>query len=131
MQPSQDTFRFVHQPGLSKAAVHAVPASLILPLAGKFGWEAPISGRVETLPMPPSNPRCSEKGCVFPAAPGAAGMCLHHHRQKQEPILFASHQPTRVVLDRGQVGPPEDEVDTSRAKDRRRLAAIREAFLED
>jgi hypothetical protein len=58
-------------------------------------------------------------------------MCLHHYRQIQEPILFASHQPTRAVVERGRFGIPEHEVDTSRLKDRRRLAALREAFLED
>ncbi|HEX5481175.1 MAG TPA: hypothetical protein VFZ08_00960 [Terriglobia bacterium] len=130
MQPSQDVFHLTRQTALSKAAPNPVPVSLVLPLPQQIGWKSAISGRVEVLPFPPSSPRCSEKGCVFPATPGAAGMCLHHYRQTQEPILFSSHQPTRVVLDRGRFGVPE-EVDASRAKDRRRLAEIREAFLED
>lgn len=130
MQPSQDIFHLARQTSLSKGAPNPVPVSLVLPLPEKIEWKSAISGRVEVLPLTPSSPRCSERGCVFPATPGAAGMCLHHYRQAQEPILFSSHQPTRVVLDRGRFGVPE-EVDASRAKDRRRLAEIREAFLED
>lgn len=101
------------------------------PLRRPAAWE-PVS-RAEILIPPVLAPdgRCSEKGCVFPAAPKGQGKCLHHYRQASEPIFFSSHQPTRVVLERGRFGVPEAEVDTSRNRDRRQLAAIREAFLED
>jgi hypothetical protein len=101
-----------------------------VPIAGleSLTWEA-AAPLVVPLPVQPANPRCREKGCVFPAA--RAGRCLQHDRQSREPIIFSSHQPTRVVLDQGKFGVPETEVDTSRVKDRRRLAALRETFLED
>ena len=76
-------------------------------------------------------PRCSEKGCVFPASSDGLGRCVQHDRQNREPVLFSSLQPTRMVLDRAKFGVSEIEVDTSRAQDRRKLAGIRQAFLED
>lgn len=75
--------------------------------------------------------RCSEKGCVFPASTDGSGRCVQHDRQSREPSLFSSFQPTRLVLDRAKFGLPEVEVDTSRVKDRRKLADMRQAFLED
>jgi hypothetical protein len=82
------------------------------------------------MPVAPAqtNSRCLEKGCVFPAA--YEGRCLQHERQAREPVLFSSHQPTRVVLDQGRFDLPQEEIDTSRVKDRRKLAALREKFLE-
>ncbi len=77
-----------------------------------------------------SGQRCSEKGCVFPAAWGDTGKCLHHHRQQREPGFFHSHQPTMLLLDRAKFGLPDSEPEDSRAQDRRRLAALWEAFLE-
>lgn len=58
-------------------------------------------------------------------------MCLHHDRELREPNLFSSRQPTRLVLEHAKFGIPEVEVDTSRARDRRRMLRIREAFFED
>src|SRR2546421_11515211 len=34
--------------------------------------------------------RCSEKGCVFPAAGQGTGKCRQHQRQHREPALFSS-----------------------------------------
>jgi len=121
----------LNQPGLSKPCFGPAPPAL-LPLPPRpLGWQAVSFPGVAVPPAPTSDGRCSEKGCVFPAALSGQGKCLHHHRQASEPVLFSSHQPTRAVLDRGRFGIPEAEVDTSRNRDRRQLAAIREAFLED
>lgn len=116
---------------LPKAVISAIPAPATLPSPDSLPWR-PASMRGAGLqPTPPTPARCSEKGCVFPGSPGSGGKCLHHLRQSREPILFSSYQPTRAVLDRGRFGIPDEEVDTSRTHDRRKLAAIREAFLED
>jgi hypothetical protein len=47
-------------------------------------------------------PRCSERGCVFPASLADSGMCLYHHRLQSEPQLFRSYQPTRLVVEQAQ-----------------------------
>ncbi len=73
--------------------------------------------------------RCSVKGCVFPAT-SAEGTCVQHDRQRQEPSLFSSQQPSTLLLDRAKFGVPDSEPDNSRANDRRRLARIRENFLD-
>ncbi len=107
------------------------PVSGLLPPAPQPASWRQVEFHPAVQPAPAVDGRCAEKGCVFPASPGTSGRCLHHHHQVREPILFSSHQPTHVVLDRGRFEIPEVEVDTSRSRDRRRLAAIREAFLED
>ncbi|GEM_PF-2358547 len=131
MQPVTHAPGMLNQSGMLKTTTHPIPASLVLAPPGELRWKPSNPGEAEIAVPLPSNPRCAERGCVFPAAPDTAGMCLHHYRQIQEPILFASHQPTRAVVERGRFGIPEHEVDTSRLRDRRRLAALREAFLED
>ena len=73
--------------------------------------------------------RCRVRGCVYPARP--TGMCLDHQRQAQEPRFFHSHQPTLLVLDQARFAVPEAEPENTRTQDRRRLAAAREAFLEE
>lgn len=73
--------------------------------------------------------RCRVRGCVYPAGP--TGSCLHHQRQASEPRFFQSHQPTMLLLDRARFDVPDSEPDDTRAHDRRRLAAAREAFLEE
>ncbi len=100
-------------------------------LPGPFTWKPAAIQTPSPEPSPLARARCSERGCVFPASPGTEGKCLHHLRQAQEPVLFSSCQPTRAVLERSRFGVPQAEVDTSRRCDRRRMAAIREAFLED
>lgn len=111
----------------------ALPASSgalpVQPVAWPKLWPAPAAQAVHRAES--FTPRCSEKGCVFPASLDGSGRCVHHDRQSREPSLFSSLQPTRLVLDRAKFGLPEAEVDTSRAQDRRRLADIRRAFLED
>ncbi len=75
-------------------------------------------------------PRCSEKGCVFPASPGSS-QCSYHMHQQEEPVLFCSHQPTSLLLDPARMAPAEKEYDGSRNRDRRRMAAIWEQFQSD
>ncbi|MDE3180127.1 MAG: hypothetical protein KGM47_10785 [Acidobacteriota bacterium] len=112
------------------AAVVSPHPSLLQPGALQ-PWRAAAIPRPEDPARLPQSARCSERGCVFPAAAGKEGKCLHHLRQNHEPILFSSYQPTRAVLDRGRFELPAEEVDTSRSRDRRQLVAMREAFLED
>lgn len=116
---------------LSKALISTMPAPVTLPAPESLSWKPASILPDRHQVVPPAPTRCSEKGCVFPGAPGAGGKCLHHLRQSKEPILFSSYQPTRAVLDRGRFGIPDEEVDTSRTHDRRKMAAIREAFLDD
>lgn len=95
-------------------------------------WPPLTAGR-QVVPAPGANRRCSEKGCVFPAEPGGSGQCRQHQRQSREPVLFCSHQPTHVVLERVRFGTGSGSgaVDTSRSRDRKRLVELREAFLEE
>lgn len=82
------------------------------------------------LASPPDEaPRCSEKGCVFPAARYTMGMCLHHHRQRREPTLFHSLQPSMVLMDQAKWLIFDPERAESRWRHRNRLAEIREQFL--
>lgn len=131
MQSSPNVVRFPKPSDSLPPSVSCLPAPVIMPPAAAPGWK-PAFGRAE-FPAVPPNPRCSEKGCVFPAASGTSGQCRQHERQSREPILFSSHQPTHEVLERSRFNVPENEVETgaSRSRDRRRLEALREAFLEE
>jgi hypothetical protein len=95
------------------------------------------------LILPPDRPdlagieaaaqRCSEKGCVFPAAGGGTGKCRQHQRQYREPALFTSLQPSTLLLDRAKFGLPDSdssEPRVSRSSDRRRQTKLWQAFLE-
>jgi hypothetical protein len=80
--------------------------------------------------------RCVERGCVFPAMPGAGGRCMHHQRQQQEPGLYSSQQPSSALVARGKFGPPRiEEIERAEERrehqDRRRLMAEREQFLSE
>jgi len=110
---------------------------MLLPLPGI----APSPGQMVLPPkikpkavMPTLPGRCVEKGCVFPAAPGADGRCLNHLRQQQEPALYSSYQPSSALVARGKFGPAkadEGERADKRGIDRRRLMAERERFLNE
>lgn len=99
----------------------------------------PVSKIASTIPpvAPPAAParesggRCAERGCVFPAVSVQAGKCLQHLRQSREPVLFSSWQPTRAVLERARFDLPNEDEGHSRGSDRRKLVAMREAFLEE
>jgi hypothetical protein len=75
--------------------------------------------------------RCSEKGCVFPAASTGHEKCVYHMHQQEEPVLFRSHQPSGMLLDPARTMPTEKEYDGSRKRDRRRMSAIWERFQND
>lgn len=73
--------------------------------------------------------RCTVKGCVFPAMRPGSGTCAYHDRQQFEPALFESFQPSILLLEQAKFNLPPEEIDDTRALDRRRLVAEREAFL--
>jgi hypothetical protein len=75
--------------------------------------------------------RCSERGCVFPASSSQSGKCLYHERQLEEPSLFCSQQPSRLLLDPSRSMPDNEEYDQSRKRDRLRLAKEWEEFQRD
>jgi hypothetical protein len=77
-----------------------------------------------------SSKRCAEKGCIFPARPGAKGTCLYHDREQREPASFESRQPSRLLLEYAKFGVGEFKLDDTRARDRRRWVTVREDFLE-
>ncbi len=129
-----------NRPGLP--VKHALPESLqtvnpstasaspppLSPLAGGASSRA-ISIPPAKKPVRIEARRCAEKGCIYPAGPGETGRCLQHQRQQREPALFHSRQPSMILLDCAKFGLPEEEPEDSRFRDRRRLAAQREAFL--
>ncbi|MBI4167087.1 MAG: hypothetical protein HY508_15280 [Acidobacteria bacterium] len=103
--------------------------------------EVSFSPMNNTLPMPsrhptrstssgPNNrplldiplPRCSVKGCIFPAASVGGSLCLIHHLAEKEPTHFLSVQPSALCLDRAKYGIAESDFDDSRARDRRQLS---------
>ncbi|HEV2500155.1 MAG TPA: hypothetical protein VGY31_11310 [Terriglobia bacterium] len=131
MHVQQDQANGLGSAVLPKAIISTLPAPAALPVPGSLTWKPASMSASGRQAASPASVRCTEKGCVFPGSPGPEGKCLHHLRQTQEPVLFSSYQPTRAVLDRGRFEIPDEEVDTSRTHDRRKLAAIREAFLED
>lgn len=113
----------------------APPAQILLPLGdvGQPLHSLPPRVKPKPVALTPGG-RCVEKGCVFPAAPGPEGKCVHHQRQQHEPGLYCSHQPSSALVARGKFGPPraEDiEPGSRRGLDRRRLTAERERFLNE
>ena len=91
----------------------------------------PLAARAMFIPLSSEFRRCSTKGCVFPASAHGTGKCWHHELEELEPTHFLSRQPTQLVLDGAKFGLPDEECDNSRVRDRRRLAAQREQFLEE
>ena len=85
-------------------------------------------------PAPPApggaSGRCAVKGCIFPVARGGI-QCLLHDLAEKEPKHFLSVQPSVLLLDQAKFGVPDSDYDDSRARDRRRLAALREKFREE
>lgn len=87
-----------------------------------------FSGGTHLRSLSFSSPRCQEKGCVFPAAPSGAGRCEYHERQRIEPVLFSSQQPSNLLLERAKFGPADPEPDDARRRERRKLAMLWEEF---
>lgn len=97
--------------------------------ARHLSFSTGFAGKPETVSFQTS--RCSEKGCVYPAASPTSGKCSYHTRQEKEPTLFRSHQPTGLLLDPARMSAAEKEFDGSRKRDRRRMVAIWEQFQSD
>lgn len=85
----------------------------------------------DRLPASSTPPRCSEKGCVFPAARATTGKCLDHDRRRCVPELFQSLQPSMLLLDQAKYILPDSEFEDTRHLDRRRLAGDRLAAFEE
>jgi hypothetical protein len=115
--------------GASAKAEACQPPSILVAARSAF---IPPAKKPQPAKVPDHMPRCSEKGCVFPAIWGETGRCRQHDRQYCEPALFRSQQPTMLLLDRAKFGMLDSESEQQQAgsRDRRRLAKLREAFLE-
>ncbi len=61
-----------------------------------------------------SLPRCSTRGCVFPAASVGGNLCLVHLLAEEEPKHFLSVQPSSLCLDRARF----EQLSTAPAKSR-------------
>ena len=95
-------------------------AALPLSFRHSVGSTPALSGGRPVLEIP--FPRCSVKGCIFPAASASGKLCLIHHLTETEPKLFLSVQPSMMCLDRAKYGIAESEYDDARARDRKRLS---------
>lgn len=95
----------------------------------QLSFSTSSKGKPHTAAFP--MPRCSEKGCAFPASSLDSGKCSYHTHQQEEPTLFRSRQPTGLLLDPARVPPTEREDGSGRKRDRRRMAAIWEQFQRD
>jgi hypothetical protein len=59
-------------------------------------------------------------------------LCIHHFRERREPSLFLSRQPSLTLLDRARFGlTTQDDDIRSRSLDRQRFAHERETFLDE
>jgi len=83
------------------------------------------------IPAQPDLARCREKGCIFPVSTPGEETCALHRLAEKEPKLFLSLQPSSFLLDQAKFVIPDRDFDYSRARDRRRLAVLREQTLED
>jgi len=92
----------------------------------------PVVPDTKTVTAPPDpSPRCSVKGCVFPAPPQGRPECHYHELLRTEAELFQSHQPSHLLSLQAPFIIPEEAPDDSRQQDRKRQAAEREAFILD
>lgn len=111
------------------------PAASLTPLA-KAAVSLPISKMADVSHVTAAKraewdvafPRCSVKGCIFPAASARGTLCLIHDLTEREPKHFLSVQPSTMCLDRAKYGVAESEYDDSRARDRRTLALQMDRF---
>ncbi len=88
-------------------------------------------GPIHPPPLGVPWPRCPVKGCVFPAASHGGEQCLLHDLTEREPKHFRSLQPSTLLLDQAKFAIPSPEHEDSRARDRRRLALVREKMLDE
>jgi hypothetical protein len=115
----------------SQAASPGDRPPLTSPSRSPFRRPGGACGSFSQAAGPSGRSRCREKGCIFPATRLSPGKCLPHYLEECEPALFLSCQPTMLLLDQAKFGLPDVEGDDWRARDRRRLAALREQFLEE
>ena len=95
---------------------------------------AALASPARTPSLPPDShafPRCTEKGCIFPATRRTQEKCLLHNLQQLEPTFFQSFQPSMLLLDQARFGVPHSRSEDERARDRHRLAALRKSFWEE
>lgn len=97
--------------------------------AREFSFHTGSASRPE--PASFVSPRCSEKGCVFPAASLHSMKCAYHELQFEEPALFHSQQPSLLLLDAARCTSGDEDYDEDRKRDRRRMAKQWEEFLKD
>ena len=106
-----------------------------VPIPGSAASPSPevsgTSSRQAGAAPAPRPARCRVKGCIFPAASARTGRCLVHDRAEKEPKHFLSVQPSILLVDRAKFGIPDPDYEDLRARDRRRLAALRERFREE
>jgi hypothetical protein len=132
-----------HLPVLRQLQSHATPggapatATCLAPVSVAPGRSIPpVAYRPERPASLASasqhSPRCTVKGCVFPASSPGDSVCRYHELLRSpEAGLFESHQPTYSLSLQAPFGVPDHEPDDSRHKDRERWAAEREAFIFD
>ena len=92
---------------------------------------APLPTLSNATPAPLPSPRCSVKGCVFPAPDAETKRCHYHELLHSEGEIFQSHQPTYLLSLHAPFGIADEEPDNTRREDRKRKAAEREKFLLD
>jgi hypothetical protein len=128
----------VNSPILQHPSSVPSPPRASIRIPSPLDWKSPeLSPRSVNFTSPPAPsgvslnlPRCAEKGCVFPANSTTSGLCAYHDREQQEPALFRSQQPSQLLLDRAKFGMEVSEEATTRSQDRRRMARLREDFLD-
>ena len=117
----------------ARAGRAVIPQQSVDPIARSLRIEglspSAIGERVPSA-LEDSFPRCSVKGCIFPAAGGGA-LCHIHDLTEREPAHFLSVQPSTLCLDRAKYGIADPGFDDSRSRDRRRLAAWRDRLRDD
>jgi hypothetical protein len=78
----------------------------------------------------PSGGRCGQKGCIFPARAGGSRLCAVHELEQREPKSFHSRQPSSLLLEQAKFGIVNPELASGRARDRRLLTELLEAYWE-
>lgn len=120
---------------------HPLPAPPSTPvlLTSAARWQSPAAGNASHDFVSPPDPsgssfstaRCAVKGCIFPATVHSGSWCTYHERERSEPALFSSQQPSLLLLNRAQFGSADSDEAAFRARDRRRQAELWEEFLTD
>jgi hypothetical protein len=102
--------------------VSLIPINSALPLPYRQTARSTSALPPNPPPLEIPFPRCSVKGCIFPAASAGGRLCLVHDLAEREPRHFLSVQPSSLCLDRAKYGIADSDYDDSRARDRRQLS---------